>query len=113
MLAAAGYHHLTRIDAARRDIVQKWNQYTAVKLTAEELKARNIDDYQLYYAIQTLRRTAPTTGWRAGVHAWLRGDGVARGRASLQRWGLVMVPLAYLTIGFQTFAGLVIPPCAR
>lgn len=51
---------------------------------------------------QTLRRTAPTTGWRAGVHAWLAGEGVARGRASLQRWGLVMVPLCYLTVGFQT-----------
>jgi membrane protein DedA with SNARE-associated domain len=51
---------------------------------------------------QTLRRTAPTEGWRAGVHAWLRGEGVARGRASLQRWGLVMVPVCYLTVGFQT-----------
>lgn len=51
---------------------------------------------------QALRRTTPTTGWRAGVHAWLAGEGVARGRASLQRWGLVMVPLCYLTVGFQT-----------
>lgn len=51
---------------------------------------------------QTLRHTAPSTGWRAGVHAWLRGEGVARGRASLTRWGLVMVPLSYLTVGFQT-----------
>lgn len=51
---------------------------------------------------QTLRHTAPSVGWRAGVHAWLRGDGVSRGHASLQRWGLVMVPLSYLTVGFQT-----------
>lgn len=51
---------------------------------------------------QTLARTAPTSGWRAGVHAWLRGEGVARGRASLQRWGLVMIPVCYLTVGFQT-----------
>lgn len=51
---------------------------------------------------QALRHTAPSTGWRAGVHAWLGGEGVARGRASLQRWGLVMVPLCYLTVGFQT-----------
>ena len=29
------------------------------KLSAEELKAKGIKDYQLYYAIQTLRRTAP------------------------------------------------------
>lgn len=66
---------------------------------------------------QTLRHTAPTTGWRAGVHAWLRGEGVARGRASLQRWGLVMVPLAYLTVGFQTLvlaaAGMIRLPWVR
>ncbi|MFM5949579.1 MAG: S41 family peptidase [Novosphingobium sp.] len=29
------------------------------KMTAEELKAKGIKDFQLYYAIQTLRRTAP------------------------------------------------------
>lgn len=65
---------------------------------------------------QTLRHTAPRAGWRAGVHAWLRGEGVARGRASLQRWGLVMVPLCYLTIGFQTLvlaaAGMIRIPWA-
>jgi carboxyl-terminal processing protease len=31
------------------------------KMSAEELKAKGIKDYQLYYAIQTLRRTAPPT----------------------------------------------------
>ena len=30
------------------------------KMSAEELKTKGIKDYQLYYAIQTLRRTAPT-----------------------------------------------------
>ncbi|ODU68530.1 MAG: peptidase S41 [Novosphingobium sp. SCN 66-18] len=29
------------------------------KMTAEELKAKGIDDFQLYYAMQTLERTAP------------------------------------------------------
>ena len=29
------------------------------KMTAEELQAKGIKDFQLYYAIQTLRRTAP------------------------------------------------------
>ena len=29
------------------------------KMTADELKAKNIKDYQLYYAIETLRRTSP------------------------------------------------------
>jgi len=30
------------------------------KLTAEQLKAKGIEDFQLYYAIETLRRTSPT-----------------------------------------------------
>ena len=29
------------------------------KLSAEEIKAKGIKDYQLFYAVQTLRRTAP------------------------------------------------------
>ena len=28
-------------------------------MTPEELKAKNIDDFQLYYALQTLGHTAP------------------------------------------------------
>jgi membrane protein DedA with SNARE-associated domain len=51
---------------------------------------------------QTLRHTHPTGGWAAATHRWLNGEGTARGRAALQRWGLVVVPLSYLTVGFQT-----------
>lgn len=51
---------------------------------------------------QTLRRTHPVEGWRAGVHQWLQGEGTARGRQAIERWGLVMIPLCYLTVGFQT-----------
>jgi len=29
------------------------------KMTPEELKAKGIDDFQLFYAVQTLKRTAP------------------------------------------------------
>ncbi|MGB3257507.1 MAG: hypothetical protein WBA72_05915 [Ornithinimicrobium sp.] len=50
----------------------------------------------------TLARTHPDQGWRARVHAWLQGEGLARGRRSLTRWGLIVVPLCYLTVGFQT-----------
>lgn len=50
----------------------------------------------------TLARTNPTDGWRARVHAWLQGEGLARGHRAIQRWGLVVVPLSYLTVGFQT-----------
>lgn len=51
---------------------------------------------------QTLRHTRPIRGWRAGLHGWLQGVGLAKGRRALQRWGLVMVPLCYLTVGLQT-----------
>lgn len=52
----------------------------------------------------TLAGTRPTQGWRHRVHQWLQGEGLARGRRSIQRWGLVVVPLSYLTVGFQTLA---------
>ncbi|MGB5953703.1 MAG: hypothetical protein WBG57_14455 [Ornithinimicrobium sp.] len=52
----------------------------------------------------TLARTHPTHGWRHSVHTWLQGEGLARGRRSIQRWGLIVVPLSYLTVGFQTLA---------
>ncbi|GAA1151301.1 DedA family protein [Ornithinicoccus hortensis] len=51
---------------------------------------------------QALRRTHPTEGWRAGVHQWLQGEGLARGRRSIERWGLIVIPLCHLTVGFQT-----------
>ncbi len=50
----------------------------------------------------TLARTHPQQGWRRSVHTWLQGEGLARGRRSIQRWGLIVVPLSYLTVGFQT-----------
>jgi carboxyl-terminal processing protease len=30
------------------------------RMTPEQLKAKGIDDFQLYYALETLRRTSPT-----------------------------------------------------
>lgn len=51
---------------------------------------------------RALSRTAATQGWQASVHHWLQGEGPARGRRSLHKWGLVVVPLCYLTVGFQT-----------
>ncbi|WP_109471192.1 DedA family protein [Ornithinimicrobium cavernae] len=51
---------------------------------------------------QALARTHPVEGWRAGVHDWLQGEGPQRGREAIEKWGLVMIPLCYLTIGFQT-----------
>ncbi|MPV37957.1 hypothetical protein GB881_13035 [Georgenia subflava] len=51
---------------------------------------------------QTLRRTHPHEGWRKRVHDWLQGEGTARGIEVIRRWGLVAIPFAYLTVGFQS-----------
>lgn len=51
---------------------------------------------------QALRRTHPQQGWTARAHAWLTGGGIDPGIAALRRWGLVAVPLSYLTVGFQS-----------
>nr|WP_281497193.1 VTT domain-containing protein [Ornithinimicrobium sp. F0845] len=51
---------------------------------------------------QALAHTHPVQGWRASVHDWLQGEGPQRGRAAIEKWGLVMIPLCYLTVGFQT-----------
>lgn len=51
---------------------------------------------------QTLRRTHPTGGRRRRMHDWLAAGGAEPGVRALRRWGLVMVPLSYLTVGFQS-----------
>jgi len=51
---------------------------------------------------QTLRRTRPLTGWRAKVHSWLSSNTMDRGRGAVQRYGILAVPLCYVTIGVQT-----------
>lgn len=51
---------------------------------------------------QTLRRTHPTGGWRKRAHDLLSSDGTDRGIEAIRRWGLVIIPLSYLTVGFQS-----------
>ncbi|MGC5616457.1 DedA family protein [Georgenia sp. Z1491] len=50
----------------------------------------------------TVNHTRPTKGWQLRAHGWLSGEGPQRGIDALRRWGLVMVPLGYLTVGFQS-----------
>ncbi|WP_152191662.1 DedA family protein [Georgenia satyanarayanai] len=52
--------------------------------------------------VQALRHTHPTGGWRLRAHRVLNGEGAQRGVDAIRRWGLVVVPLAYLTVGFQS-----------
>ncbi len=42
------------------------------------------------------------TGPRAALGRWLESDSVGRGRRAVERWGLVAIPVSYLTVGFQT-----------
>lgn len=51
---------------------------------------------------QALRRAHPTQGWRLRMHRWLQGEGAERGIEAIRRWGLAVVPFAYLTVGFQS-----------
>ncbi|KAA1425070.1 hypothetical protein FE697_004090 [Mumia zhuanghuii] len=51
---------------------------------------------------QVLSHTHPTGGWRARVHAWLSGDSTQRGIDMLRRWGVIAVPVSFLTVGLQT-----------
>lgn len=51
---------------------------------------------------QTLRRTHPAGGRARRLHDWLAGEGTERGIEAIRRWGLVVVPFSYLTVGFQT-----------
>lgn len=44
----------------------------------------------------------PAAGRRAALTRRLHGPGVASGAAFLRRWGVLAVPLAHLTVGFQT-----------
>ncbi|HLS63664.1 MAG TPA: VTT domain-containing protein [Ruania sp.] len=50
---------------------------------------------------QALRRTNPT-GRLGRVHAWLAGGGADAGIEAIRRWGLLVVPVCYLTVGFQS-----------
>ncbi|GMA40455.1 DedA family protein [Mobilicoccus caccae] len=47
-------------------------------------------------------KNAEPTGWRGRMARWLDGSGVDHGAQVLRRWGLVAVPLCYLTVGLQS-----------
>lgn len=51
---------------------------------------------------QALQRTNPTAGRMQRLHAWLAGGGADAGIEAIRRWGLLVVPVCYLTVGFQS-----------
>lgn len=40
--------------------------------------------------------------WVRKLRKWLRGASVQRGVDAVEKWGLIIIPLSFLTIGFQT-----------
>lgn len=64
-----------------------------------------------------LSHTHPSGGWRARIHAWLRGDSARHGVDLVRRWGAPAVTISFLTVGAQTVvnaaAGVVRMPFGR
>ncbi len=56
--------------------------------------------------VQALKHIHPTGGWQLRAHRALSGEGAQRGVDAIRRWGLVIVPVAYLTVGFQSMVML-------
>ena len=52
-------HLINEVDLDDKQLESDKAQDPRFKMTAEELKAKGIDDFQLYYAIKTIRNTAP------------------------------------------------------
>ncbi|MFC7580905.1 hypothetical protein ACFQ23_08605 [Schaalia naturae] len=41
-------------------------------------------------------------GWRGGLARWFAGPVPRKGAALLEHWGLILIPLCFLTVGIQT-----------
>jgi carboxyl-terminal processing protease len=52
-------HLINELDLDDKQLESDKTQDPRFKMTAEELKAKGIDDFQLYYALKTIRNTAP------------------------------------------------------
>ncbi|GMA30977.1 VTT domain-containing protein [Litorihabitans aurantiacus] len=65
----------------------------------------------------SLDHTRPRRPWVTRVHRWLQGEGTARGLRTVERWGVVAVPLSFLATGTKTVvnaaAGVVAMPFAK
>lgn len=65
----------------------------------------------------TLRHITPKEGWRTRLLAWLNSEGTGQGVAAIHRWGVAVIPVSFLTVGFQTMvnagAGLLRMPWWR
>ncbi len=49
-----------------------------------------------------VRHISPKDGWRKRAVDWLDSPTVAKGSASIHKWGLPIIPISFLTVGFQS-----------
>ena len=52
-------HLINEVDLDNKALEMDKVQDPRFKMTVEELKAKGIDDFQMYYALKTIRNTAP------------------------------------------------------
>lgn len=53
-----------------------------------------------------MTRGKPANGWRLRAYEWIHSDSTTRGIDTLQRRGWPVIPLSFLTVGFQTIINL-------
>ncbi len=67
------------------------------------VSARAQGTYWLARAVAAgIARTTSPRPWVAAMARWFSGPIPRRGKAALERWGIVIIPLCFLTVGFQT-----------
>lgn len=70
-----------------------------------------------YYVATKLKTNVPDDGWRRRFYDWSEQDSVKNGVATLHRRGWIVIPLSFLTVGFQSIiqfaAGLITFPPPR
>lgn len=49
-----------------------------------------------------LRHIHPKDGWRRRTVDWFNSPAVRHGSSSIHRWGMPIIPISFLTVGFQT-----------
>lgn len=59
-----------------------------------------------YFIASKLTSNVPQDGWRRKLYNWSESDAVINGIGTLHRRGWIIIPLSFLTVGFQTIIQL-------
>lgn len=59
-----------------------------------------------YYVTSRLVKNVPESGWRRTFYDWSQKEAVIHGIDTLHRRGWIIIPLSFLTVGFQTIIQL-------